>query len=138
MKLNISKCKVLSLCRNSGNIVKYYYGFDVTGQGFVPLECECKVKDLGVIMCSEFSFDDHIYDKINVANKLLGIIRRNFVYSDVNCFLLIYKSMVRSHLEYACSVWNPYKKSLIRDIEKIQKGQLNLCEYARIYHIKID
>jgi hypothetical protein len=28
--------------------------------------------------------------------------------------------MVRSHLEYANSVWNPYREGLIEDIEKVQ------------------
>ena len=71
------------------------------GHGFVSLEHESCVKDLGVWMDSDLSFDDHIYDKINVANKMLGIIRRNFVDLDKHCFLLLYKGMVRSHLEYA-------------------------------------
>jgi len=121
MKLNISKCKVLSVCRNSSNVVKYNYGFDVPNQGFISLDHEVVVKDLGVCMDSDLSFENHIYDKIKVANKMLGLIRRNFVDLDVNCFLLLYKSMVRSHLEYAGSVWSPYKKAFIRDIEAVQK-----------------
>ena len=69
MKLNISKCKVLPLCRNSSNIVKYDYGFEVQGQGFVALEHECCMKDLGVTMCSNLSFDDHIHDKISISGS---------------------------------------------------------------------
>jgi len=41
---------------------------------------------------------------------MLGIIRRNFKYLTIPTFILIYKSMVRSHLDYCCSVWAPYKK----------------------------
>ena len=136
MKLNISKCKVLSLCRNSSNIVKYNYGFDVPDQGFVSLEHECLVKDLGVWMDSDLSFEDHIYDKINVANKMLGILRRNFIDLDKNCFLLLYKGMVRSHLEYAGSVWNPYKKGLIRDLEAVQKRATKLIRPCKALSYK--
>jgi len=101
MKLNVAKCKVLSLCRNTSRIVKYDYGFDVPGQGHVMLEHDTIVKNLGVLIDSDLSYHEHIQDKINVANKMLGIIRRNFVDLDKFSFLLLYKALVRSHLEFA-------------------------------------
>ena len=35
--------------------------------------------------------------------------------------LLLYKSMVRPHLQYANSVWFPHKQADIKELEKIQK-----------------
>jgi ribonuclease P/MRP protein subunit RPP40 len=131
MKRNISKCKVLSLCRNSNNIIKYDYGIVLSDQSSVLLQHQYIIKDLGVLIDSNLSFDEHIHDKINVANKMLGIIRRNFVDLDKNSFILLYKSLVRSHLEYAGSVWNPYKKGLIRDIEAIQKRATKLIRNCK-------
>ena len=131
MKLNISKCKVLSICRNTNAITKYNYGFDVPNQGFVSLDHELVIKDLGVWMDSDLSFDDHVYEKIKMANKMLGIINRNFSDLDKSSFLLLYKSMVRSHLEYAGSVWNPYKKGLIKDIESVQKRATKLVRCCK-------
>src|SRR3989442_14444659 len=80
---------------SSSKIVKYDSGFDVPGRGHVPLEHEIMIKDLGVLVDSDLSYDDHVQGKINVANKMLGIIRRNFVDLDKNSFLLLYKSLVR-------------------------------------------
>jgi len=40
--------------------------------------------------------------------------------------LLLYKAMVRLHLEYASSVWFLYKKGDIEIIEKVQKRATKL------------
>ena len=74
MKLNIQDCKILSLCNSRGSIVHYDYGFDVPTGGFISLNNENSMKDLGVVMDSHLSFEKRIFDKINMANKMLGII----------------------------------------------------------------
>jgi hypothetical protein len=52
--------------------------------------------------------------------------------------------MVRSHLEFANSVWSPYKNYLIEDLEKVQKRATKLVkglskmEYAdRLRHLNL-
>jgi len=131
MNLNISKCKVLSICHNHSNIIKFNYGFDIPNQGATTLEHEENIKDLGLLMDSGLSFDEHILDKVAMANKMLGIIKRNFIDLDKNNFELLYKSMVRCHLEYAVSVWNPYKKGIISAIENIQKKATKLIRECK-------
>ena len=117
MKLNISKCNVLSLQSNKNNIAVFNY----ISSDSVTLGRVDNIKDLGVTMSSNLSFKEHIHEKINTAYRLLGIIRRNFSGVDVFTFITLYKSFVRSHLEYANSAWNPCSMVLIRDIEKVQK-----------------
>ena len=77
-------------------------------------------------MDSKLSFEEHSYDKINMHNKMLGIIKRNFIDLDSHSFILLYKGMVRCHLEYAVSVWNPHRLGLVGDIEKVQKRATKL------------
>ena len=47
--------------------------------------------------------------------------RRTFKYLDTKSFLVIYKTLVRTHLDYASSVWAPYKMKYIEKIESVQK-----------------
>jgi len=84
--------------------------------------------DLGVRFDSNLTFSDHISGKINKAYNVLGIIKRNFIYMDEHTFILglLYKSMVRPHVEFANSVWCPYKIGDLKEIEKIQKRATKL------------
>ena len=128
MKINVNKCKVLSLGHNRSDLINYDYGFTVPGTGFVKLEHVDSISDLGVVIDSGLTFVNHIHDKINFAYKMLGIINRNFKYLDKVSFILLYKSLVRSHIEFAHSVWNLFKKSLISDIEKVQKRATKMVQ----------
>jgi len=73
-----------------------------------------------VIFDSELNFVQHCKEKINTAYSYLGIIKRNFIYLDEDACVMLYKSLVTYHLEYANSVWNPHKLGLINDLEKVQ------------------
>ena len=52
---------------------------------------------------------------------MLGLIKRNFKYLTIPTFIQLYISMVRSHLVNCSSVWAPYRKRDIEDLEKVQK-----------------
>ena len=60
------------------------------------------------------------------ANKILGMIWRNFEYQDVNVVKLLYTSMVRPLIEYGISVWNPYFEGDKQELEKVE------CRATRI------
>jgi len=56
------------------------------------------------------------------AMHKLGIIKRNFIYMDEHTFILLYKAMVRPHVEFANSVWCFFKLGDIKEIEKNPKA----------------
>jgi len=78
------------------------------------------IKDLGVNFDPDLNIVLHCHEKINNAYAMLGIMRRNFMYLSEEAFVLLYKALVRSQLEYANSVWHPYRMRLIKDLEKVQ------------------
>jgi len=83
------------------------------------LEKLVSINDLGVIFDSSLSFKDHISHKINKAYNILGIIKRNFIFMDESSFILLYKSMVCPHLEYANSVWCPHKLMMMMMMDEL-------------------
>ena len=58
-------------------------------------------KDLGVLLDSHLTFKDHLEDKINKAYRIIALIKRNFINVDAKTFTLLYKALVRPHIEYA-------------------------------------
>jgi len=57
---------------------------------------------------------------------MIGLIKRNFIHMDSRTFVRLYKAMVHPHVEYANSIWSPYKKGDIEAIEKVQKRETRL------------
>jgi len=80
----------------------------------------------GVTFDNRLKFDKHINNKINTTYQMLGIVKRNFIYLTPDSFVILYKAMIRSHLEYAVSVWNLHHQSLIEKSEKVQKRATKL------------
>ena len=78
-------------------------------------------KDIGVLIDGELSFDKHVSTKVNKANATFGVIRRNFQFLDHKTFIPLYKALVRTHLDYASSVYSPYKMKHIDTIESVQR-----------------
>ena len=124
-------------------IYKYYIHFRQKWY-FNNLENVEQEKDIGVIIDSNLEFDKHINAKINKANSMFSIIRRSFQFLNPQTFTPLYKSLVRSHLDYASSVWNPYKQKHIEAIENVQKratrqlpnmSKLSYEERLRKYYI---
>ncbi|XP_072051809.1 uncharacterized protein [Amphiura filiformis] len=52
---------------------------------------------------------------------MLGLIRRNLRASPQKLKQQAYFTLVRPHLEYCCTVWNPHTKKLITQVENIQR-----------------
>jgi hypothetical protein len=55
------------------------------------------------------------------GNKALGFIRRNVGSCPEEVKKQAYLALVRPHLEYASSAWNPYLQKHIQQIEMVQR-----------------
>ena len=115
LAFNSSKCHVLSLGEIENIVHAHYYTMDG-----VVLEHVFEEKDLGIIVDSQLTFDEHISQKVKKANAMAGLIRRSFTYLEPMFFKKLYVAFVRPHLEYGQSIWSPYLHKHINAIEKVQ------------------
>ncbi|PJE77296.1 hypothetical protein CI610_03788 [invertebrate metagenome] len=53
------------------------------------------------------AFEDQISSQVKKANSMFAVIRRSFQFLNEHNFSLLYKTLVRVHLEYANTVWHP-------------------------------
>ena len=96
--------------------------FPIDGENFSEgVFCEINLKDLGIYIDQELFFDKHINSTVNKANRILAIARKTFYHVDQDMFMLIYKGLIRPHLEYATSVWSSHLMKHIEDIENVQR-----------------
>ena len=92
------KCKVMRIGQSS-SLPQYEYKLDKTPLSYVHEET-----DLGITIDDKLKFSQHIEGKVNKANKIMGLIRRNFKYLVPEIFTKLYKALVRPHLEYGAVI----------------------------------
>jgi len=68
----------------------------------IDLECVLSEKDLGVMISEDWKWDNQCKEVVSKANKILGMIKRNFTDTTKETILPLYKTLVRPHLDY-CS-----------------------------------
>ena len=78
-------------------------------------------KDLGVYFNETFKPNCNCNRVGKAANKVVGMIRRNISNRSSEGMMILYKSLVRSILDYCIQVWRPYTKKDIMILEKVQK-----------------
>ena len=108
---NAALCKALPF---QDNLTNY------TTPSGVEIERKSLVRDLGVLVSDGFTWTPHVNKMVIDARKMaswtLGVFRDR---SKV-VMLQLYKSLIRSKLEYCCPLWNP---SLVQDIQTIEDVQ---------------
>lgn len=81
-----------------------------------------RVIDLGVVFDSKMTFKSHIDYILPKAYSILAFIKRNSKnFTDPYTRKLLYVSFVRSRLDYASMVWNPFYKTHCDRIERLQR-----------------
>ena len=131
-----SKCKVMNIGNHN-----LHCKYTIDGQ---ELEEVVHHKDLGIIFDQTLKFHLHVSKVTAKANKILGLIKKSFVCLSESTFLLLYKHLVRPHLEYCNTIWGLQYKTDTSKLEGIQrratrllKSLKHLTYEERLSHLKL-
>ncbi len=126
MAFNTKKCHVMSAHRGKPKKVHEYC------MGGTPLTAVEHHTYLGVELSHNMSWTEHTNKIKNKATRVLNLARRNFSRgTSVNSRNTIYKAIVRPHLEYCSTVWDPANR---KDIEKLESVQNKAARFVMQRH----
>ena len=80
------------------------------------------LRDLGVQLESDLSWSRHIHSIVKKARNIAAWALSVFKSRKPDLMLVIYKSIVRSNIEYCCPLWSPTSIGLIQELEDVQRG----------------
>ena len=103
------------------NAESVYYIDDLSTEQRINFETSDCERDLGVFVSSDLKWTTHVSNIASRANKVLGMLVKNFNFPDVDLWKQLYISLVRPHLDFASSVQNPYRQGDIIILEKVQR-----------------
>ena len=118
LPFNVSKCSILHLGKRNP-----HHSYRMLGQELVRHSVE---KDLGVYVDEHLKFRRQAAAAANKANQILGLIKRTFIHLDSCTLPLLYKALVRPHLEYGNEVWGPFNRADQLLIERVQRRATRL------------
>lgn len=148
MKLHEQKFELLNHLHNSksslaelpfvAETLRYKVSNEVT---LDPVE---HVRDLGVQVSKDLSWSRHIGNMVTKARSTLSWFFSVFKTRDREVMTTLYKSLVRSTLEYCCPLWIPSKVTEIQLIEGVQRtftsrisGLQHLNYWERLAKLKL-
>jgi hypothetical protein len=86
------------------------------------IEEKCHLRDLGVEMANDLTFNIHIEIVVAAATKLVGLGMRTFRSRSTNLMLTIWKSLVQSKLHYCSQLWSLSDQGSIARLESVAKN----------------
>ena len=125
MPFNEDKCSILHVGHaNQG------YQYTMNSKPITSTQVE---KDLGVLVDSELKFRQQAASVVAKATQVLAVIRRSFALIDEVTLPLLFKSLVRPHLEYGNLIWGPHNRTDQKLIERVQRRATRLV--SRLRHL---
>lgn len=130
LQLSAEKCKSITFTKKVYNTNFNYYLHNT------PLSPVSVIRDLGIYLDSKLHLDQHVNHITNRAFQLYGFVMRTCCsFKRSSSYIYLYKTLIRSQLEYCTPVWNPYYTKYIDQIEAVQRKFIKSVNY-KCFHAK--
>ena len=124
MVLHQDKFEVMNFCLNNSLLLRNLPFTAELRQYTTPdgniLQPTSSVRDLGIYISDDCSWSLQINNVVTDAHKIASWVLGTFRDRSQLTMLTLFKSLIRSRLEYCCPVWDPY---LIKDIQAVESIQ---------------
>ncbi|XP_022180966.1 uncharacterized protein LOC111041114 [Myzus persicae] len=130
LQFNTKKCKVMSFTRRR---LAIDYSYTINGS---VIDRVTSNSDLGVLLTADLNFRPHIDSICCRALKSLGFVMRTMnEFKPSESLKTVYCSLVRSLLEYASMLWDPFVVIDSCHLERVQRRFLSSAAYMlKIIH----
>ncbi len=95
-----------------------------------PIPVSTEVKFLGILFDSKLTFSPHIIElkaKCLKTLNLLKVVAHSEWGGDPSTLLNLYRSLIRSKLDYGCIIYSSAKKTILQTLDTISNQALRLC-----------
>ena len=123
LSFNAAKCKVLHIGRQNRHHVYTLRG--------TTLEDTVAEKDLGVYIDAELKFRKQAAAAVSKASQVMAVIRRSFQLLDRSTLPILFKTLVRPHLEYGNIIWGPFNRADQQLVERVQRRATKMVPELR-------
>jgi hypothetical protein len=114
MKINPGKSKAVSFTKaRVKERIRYYIGDRLSPEAN-------SFKYLGIIICSDLNWADHVNYTLRKAWKALHFIMRILKKGNNNTKRLAYTALVRPILEYGAVCWDPHGECQVSALNRVQ------------------
>ena len=86
-----------------------------------PIEEKEHLRDLGVQVSSDLTFNIHIENVVSASTRMVGWVLRTFRRRSKTLMLTLWKTLVQSKLDYCSQLWSPSDQASISKLEGVAR-----------------
>ena len=86
------------------------------------IEEKTHLRDLGVQVSSDLTFNIHIENVVSASSRMVGWVLRTFRRRSKTTMLTLWKSLIQSKMDYCSQLWSPNDQAAISKLEGVARS----------------